>query len=73
MRTKALKSVLRELNASSSDIEASACISSVGFNLASALNNDEDPDRYSAICVSFLADKSYCKGSPARQFETRAS
>lgn len=55
MRTSALKSVLRELNASSSDIEASACISSDGFNLASVLNKDVDPDRYSAMCASLLA------------------
>lgn len=55
MRTKALTSVLNELNASSSDIEASACISSDGFNLASALNKDVDPDRYSAMCASLLA------------------
>lgn len=55
MRTSALKSVLRELNASSSDIEASACISSDGFNLASVLNKEVDPDRYSAMCASLLA------------------
>ena len=55
MRTSALKSVLNELNASSSDIEASACISSDGFNLASVLNDDVDPDRYSAMCASLLA------------------
>jgi predicted regulator of Ras-like GTPase activity (Roadblock/LC7/MglB family) len=55
MRTSALKSVLRELNASSSDIEASACISSDGFNLASVLNKEVNPDRYSAMCASLLA------------------
>lgn len=55
MRTKALTSVLNELNASSTDIEASACISSDGFNLASALSKDVDPDRYSAMCASLLA------------------
>jgi len=55
MRTAALNSILRELNASSSDIEASACISSDGFNLASVLNKDVDPDRYSAMCASLLA------------------
>ncbi len=31
MRTAASNAILRELNASSSDIEASACISSDGF------------------------------------------
>ena len=55
MRTSALRSVLRELNASSTDIEASACISSDGFNMASVLNNEVDPDRYSAMCASLLA------------------
>ena len=55
MRTSALTSVLNELNASSSDIEASACISSDGFNLAAVLNNDVDPNRYSAMCASLLA------------------
>ena len=55
MRTAALNSILRQLNASSSDIEASACISSDGLHLASLLNNDVDPDRYSAMCASLLA------------------
>lgn len=55
MKTSALISVLRELNASSSDIEASACISSDGFNIASVLGDEVDPDRYSAMCASLLA------------------
>jgi len=55
MRTSALKSVLHELNASSSDIEASACVSSDGFNMASVLSEGIDPDRYSAMCASLLA------------------
>lgn len=55
MKTSALRSILRELNASSSDIEASACVSSDGFNMASVLNNEVDPDRYSAMCASLLA------------------
>lgn len=55
MKTSALRSVLRELNSSSSDIEASACISSDGFNMAAVLNNDVDPDCYSAMCASLLA------------------
>lgn len=55
MKTSALRSVLRELNSSSSDIEASACISSDGFNMAAVLNSDVDPDRYSAMCASLLA------------------
>lgn len=55
MKTSALRSVLRELNGSSSDIEASACVSSDGFNMASVLNSEVDPDRYSAMCTSLLA------------------
>lgn len=55
MRSSTLRSVLRELNNSSTDIEASACISSDGFNIASVLSADVDPDRYSAMCASLLA------------------
>lgn len=54
-RTSALRSVLRELNATSSDIEASACISSDGFNLAAVLGVGVDPDRFGAMCASLLA------------------
>ncbi len=54
-RTSALRSVLRELNATSSDIEASACISSDGFNLAAVLGDGVDPDRFGAMCASLLA------------------
>lgn len=54
-RTSALRSVLRELNATSSDIEASACISSDGFSLAAVLGNGVDPDRFGAMCASLLA------------------
>ncbi len=54
-RASALRSVLRELNASSTDIEASACISSDGFTLASVLGNGVDPDRFGAMCASLLA------------------
>lgn len=55
MRTSALKSILRELNASSSDIEASACISNDGMNIAAVLGKDVNADRYSAMCASLLA------------------
>ncbi len=54
-RASALRSVLRELNASSSDIEASACISSDGYNIASVLGEGVDPDRFGAMCASLLA------------------
>ena len=51
----ALRSVLRELNSSSTDIEASACISSDGYNIASVLGQGVDPDRFGAMCASLLA------------------
>lgn len=54
-RASALRSVLRELNASSADIEASACISSDGFTIASVLGEGVDPDRFGAMCASLLA------------------
>jgi predicted regulator of Ras-like GTPase activity (Roadblock/LC7/MglB family) len=54
-RTSALRSVLRELNATSADIEASACISSDGFSLAAVLGDGVDPDRFGAMCASLLA------------------
>ncbi len=54
-RASALRSVLRELNASSTDIEASACISSDGYNMASVLGEGVDPDRFGAMCASLLA------------------
>jgi predicted regulator of Ras-like GTPase activity (Roadblock/LC7/MglB family) len=55
VRTSALRSVLRELNATSADIEASACISSDGFSLAAVLGENVDPDRFGAMCASLLA------------------
>lgn len=54
-RASALRSVLRELNASSSDIEASACISSDGYSMAAVMGEGVDPDRFSAMCASLLA------------------
>jgi predicted regulator of Ras-like GTPase activity (Roadblock/LC7/MglB family) len=53
-RASALRSVLRELNSSSADIEASACISSDGYTIASVLGQDTDPDRFGAMCASLL-------------------
>jgi predicted regulator of Ras-like GTPase activity (Roadblock/LC7/MglB family) len=55
VRASALRSVLRELNASSTDIEASACISGDGYSLASVLGKGVDPDRFAAMCASLLA------------------
>lgn len=55
VHASALRSVLRELNASSGDIEASACISSDGYTIASVLGASADPDRFGAMCASLLA------------------
>lgn len=55
VRASALRSVLRELNNSSNDIEASACISSDGYTLASVLGEGVDADRFGAMCASLLA------------------
>jgi predicted regulator of Ras-like GTPase activity (Roadblock/LC7/MglB family) len=54
-RASALRSVLRELNSSSADIEASSCISSDGYNIASVLGQGVDADRFGAMCASLLA------------------
>lgn len=54
-RASAMRSILRELNASSTDIEASACISSDGYSLASVMGEGVDPDRFGAMCASLLA------------------
>ena len=54
-RASLMRSVLRELNSSSADIEASACISSDGYSLASVMGQGVDPDRFSAMCASLLA------------------
>lgn len=55
VRASALRSVLRELNNSSDDIEASACISSDGYTLAAVLGDGVDADRFGAMCASLLA------------------
>jgi len=54
-KAKALRPVLRGFNSSSSEIEASAVISSDGFTLAWELDGSVDPDRYGAMCASLLA------------------
>lgn len=55
VRASALRSVLRELNSSSADIEASACISSDGYTIAAVLGQGVDADRFGAMCASLLA------------------
>src|SRR5512135_2448207 len=54
-RASALRSVLRELNSSSADIEASACISSDGYTIAAVLGQEVDADRFGAMCASLLS------------------
>lgn len=54
-RASAVRSVLRELNASSGDIEASAAISTDGFIIGSVLDKGVDQDRFAAMCASLLA------------------
>ncbi len=54
-RASAVRSVLRELNASSDDIEASAAITTDGFIIGSVLDQGVDEDRFGAMCASLLA------------------
>lgn len=54
-RASALRSILRELNTSSAEIDATACISSDGYTLAAVLGDGADPDRFGAMCASLLA------------------
>jgi predicted regulator of Ras-like GTPase activity (Roadblock/LC7/MglB family) len=54
-RASAIRSVLRELNASSSEVEASAAITTDGFILGSVLGEGIDQDRFAAMCASLLA------------------
>jgi len=54
-RASALRSILRELNTSSGDDEASAVISTDGFMIAAVLGEKVDPDRFAAMCASLLA------------------
>jgi len=55
VKKKQLRSILRTLNASSGDIEASATISTDGLMLAEVLAEGTDPDRFGAMCASLLA------------------
>lgn len=50
-----LRGLLRGMNLSSPDIEASAVISGDGLVIASVLAADTDSDRYAAMCAALLA------------------
>lgn len=50
-----VRSILRGLNASSAEIEATAAISGDGLVIASVLGEGADPDRFGAMCASLLA------------------
>lgn len=50
-----LRALLRGMNTSTPDIEASAVISGDGLLIASVLGPETDPDRYAAMCASLLA------------------
>lgn len=54
-KAKSLRPILRGFNASSAEIEASAVITSDGYNLAWELDESVDHDRYGAMCASLLA------------------
>ncbi len=54
-RGSAVRSVLRTLNSTSSDIEASAAITTDGFIIGAVLGDSVDPDRFAAMCASLLA------------------
>jgi len=54
-RDKMLRPVLRTLNASTEDIEASAVVSGDGLTIAAVLGDGVDPDRFGAMCASLLA------------------
>jgi len=49
-----LKSILRDLNSSSSHIEASAIMSRDGLSVASVLGDGVDSDRLGAMCAALL-------------------
>ena len=52
---KLIRPILRTLNGTSADIEASAVMSRDGLSVASVLGDGVDPDRLSAMCASLLA------------------
>lgn len=55
MKAEKLNDILRNLNASSSDIEASAIISTDGLTIASALSEGIDEDRVGAMSAAMLS------------------
>lgn len=54
-RASAIRSVLRELNASSNEVTASAAITTDGFIIGAVLGEGVDADRFGAMCASLLA------------------
>jgi len=55
MRSEMLNSILSELNGSSTDIEASAIISTDGLIISSMLQADMDDDRVAAMSAALLS------------------
>ncbi|MHB1581414.1 MAG: roadblock/LC7 domain-containing protein [Acidithiobacillus sp.] len=55
MRKEMIQSVLSDLNGSSTDIEASAIISTDGLMIASALSSTMDEDRVGAMAAAMLS------------------
>ncbi len=55
MREEMIQSVLSDLNGSSTDIEASAIISTDGLTIASALSSTMDEDRVGAMAAAMLS------------------
>ncbi|MBD3657556.1 MAG: roadblock/LC7 domain-containing protein [Marinobacter sp.] len=54
-KASAARSILRELNASSSEIEASATMTTDGYIIGAVLGTQTDEDRFAAMCASLLA------------------
>ena len=55
MREDMLDSILRDLNGTSADIEASAVISTDGLMMAAQLPQNLDPDRVGAMAAAMLS------------------
>jgi len=54
-RASKLRSVLRQLNMISTEIDASVVISTDGLVLAEMLGENIEPDRFGAMCATLLA------------------
>jgi predicted regulator of Ras-like GTPase activity (Roadblock/LC7/MglB family) len=54
-KEKVLKAVLRRLNSTSNNIEASAVMTRDGLTLASVFDENVCPDRLGAMCASMLS------------------